>query len=333
MTGMNQKCLIWGTPAMVAPDGTRDAFRVDSPRAGGKYRITGTVLAIIENGVLDDRAKALLTTALVNRRREGDNAPEVDSRFLTECKERTALSHAERADRLLAYIAERELASPGGPVRMEVMDPGALAHSESWSSNQGVVGVDDDLEMLVKYLENNGWLEVRRPLGPEREYRLTVDGHNHLEGAKTPKTTQAFVAMWFSPEMRDAYDHGIAPGIRDAGFTPCRIDEQRDANKIDDAIIAEIKRSRFVVADMTHGHDGVRGSVYFEAGYASGLGRDVIYSCREDCLDKLAFDTRQYRHIVWKAPEGLRTELTKTIRARIGSTGDRETARGEPMVP
>ena len=133
--------------------------------------------------------------------------------------------------------------------------------------------------------------------------------------------------MWFSDEMRDVYDHGIAPGIRDAGFTPCRIDERRDANKIDDAIIAEIKGSRFVVADMTHGHDGVRGSVYFEAGYASGLGRDMIYSCREDCLDKLPFDTRQYRHIVWKAPEDLRTppaELAKTIRGRIGSTVDRE---------
>ena len=333
MTGMNQECLIWGTPAMVAPDGTRDAFRVDSPRAGGKYRITGIAAVNIASAVLDDREKALLTTALVNRRSQGDDEPAVDSDFLTECKGRTALSHAERADRLLAYIAERESASPGGPVRMEVMDHGALAHSESWSSNQGVAGVDDDLEMLVRYLENNGWLQIRRSLGPVREYRLTVDGHNHLERAKTPKTTQVFVAMWFSPEMRDAYDHGIAPGILDAGFTPCRIDDMRDANKIDDDIIAEIKRSRFVVADMTHGHDGVRGSVYFEAGYASGLGRDVIYSCREDCLDKLPFDTRQYRHIVWKAPEDLRTELAKTIRARIGSTGDRETARGEPMVP
>ncbi len=310
---------------MVAPVPNRDAYHVESTRAGGRYTITGTAAALIKNGAFDDRARAILTTALIARRRKGEEGLLVNSDILEGCKTLTALGHRERADRLLAYIAERESESPGGPVRMEVMDPGALAHSESWHSNQGVAGIDDDLEVLVKYLERNGWLEVQRFVGRQRWYQVTAHGHNYLEmGAKTPKTNQVFVAMWFSPEMRDAYDHGIAQGIRDAGFTPCRIDEKRDANKTDDDIIAEIKRSRFIVADMTHGQDGVRGSVYFEAGYASGLGRDVIYCCREDCLDKLPFDTRQYRHIVWKAPGDLRTELAETIRARVGNPGGRE---------
>ena len=45
-----------------------------------------------------------------------------------------------------------------------------------------------------------------------------------------------------------------------------RIDRHEHVNKIDDEIIAEIRRARFVVADFTHGDTGGRGSVYYEAG-------------------------------------------------------------------
>ena len=130
----------------------------------------------------------------------------------------------------------------------------------------------------------------------------------------------AFVAMWFDKQMNGAYNKGIRPGIRDAGFVPIRIDEKKDANRIDDDILDAITQSRFVVADMTHGSDGVRGSVYFEAGFAHGLGLEVIYCCRRDCIDRLPFDTRQYHHIVWDTPQQLRTELAERISARVGSS-------------
>lgn len=124
--------------------------------------------------------------------------------------------------------------------------------------------------------------------------------------------------MWFDPRMDNAYRNGIEPGVRDAGFVPIRIDEKKDAIRIDDDIIAAIKESRFVVADMTHGSDGVRGSVYFEAGFARGRGLEVIYCCRRDCIGGLPFDTRQYHHIAWDTPQELRKELAERIRARIG---------------
>ena len=131
--------------------------------------------------------------------------------------------------------------------------------------------------------------------------------------------------------MDDAYEMGIKPGIRDAGFVPIRIDEKKDANRIDDDILDAITQSRFVVADMTHGSDGVRGSVYFEAGFAHGRGLDVIYCCRRDCIDRLPFDTRQYHHIVWDTPRGLRTELAERIRARIESS-DSDGTSGVPAM-
>ena len=72
-----------------------------------------------------------------------------------------------------------------------------------------------------------------------------------------------------------------------------------------------------MVADFTQGEDGARGGVYFEAGFAQGLGIPVIYSCHKDSIDKLHFDTRQYAHIVWKNSKELRVGLLNRIRARI----------------
>lgn len=46
------------------------------------------------------------------------------------------------------------------------------------------------------------------------------------------------------------------------------IGSKEHSNKIDDEIIGEIRRSAFIVADFT----GHRGGVYFEAGFAMGLG-------------------------------------------------------------
>ena len=61
--------------------------------------------------------------------------------------------------------------------------------------------------------------------------------------------------MWFNTSMNDAYEEGIALAIEDAGYKPVRIDRKDHNNKIDDEIIAEIRRSRFLVADFTADYD------------------------------------------------------------------------------
>jgi hypothetical protein len=57
--------------------------------------------------------------------------------------------------------------------------------------------------------------------------------------------------------------------------------------------------------------------VYFEAGYALALERIVIWSCREDHVKDLHFDTRQYPHIVWKQPQDLRCQLRDRLRVLV----------------
>ena len=126
---------------------------------------------------------------------------------------------------------------------------------------------------------------------------------------------RAFVAMWFDESMKDYYKDGIKKAIEEAGYVPVRIDLQDFNEKICDEIIAEIKRTKFMIADFS----GMRSGVFFEAGFAKGLGREVIFTVREDDINGLKehFDTRQYNHIVYDSPEDLRKKLYNRICATI----------------
>ena len=131
--------------------------------------------------------------------------------------------------------------------------------------------------------------------------------------------------MWFDRSMDELLYKGLEPAIEAAGYKPFLINQKPHLGKIDDQIIAEIRRSRFVVADFTHENEGsVRGSVYYEAGFAHGLEMPVIFTCRKDLLDDLHFDTRQYPHIPWKTGEmkQFRADLRNRIVSLIGEGPD-----------
>lgn len=125
------------------------------------------------------------------------------------------------------------------------------------------------------------------------------------------KPRQAFVAMSFNPALNSAYSEGIKTALEACGYVPLRIDRVEHNDQIDDQIIAGIRTSGLLVADFT----GHRPGVYFELGFAMGLGIKVIRTCREDEIDQAHFDTRQYNHIVWNTPGELRERLVARINA------------------
>ena len=230
----NGRCPIWGTPVREYRRDSHDGVYVDSPRAGGRYFIAGTAQSILDDK--NQRERARLTSWLVERRKLGEDYPEVKSSIVEEVERRRSLEAHERADRLLLCISS--------------------------------------------VISNN-------------------------------------IAGTF---VRPAWEDAIKPGIEEAGYEAVRIDRKEHVNKIDDEIIAELRRARFVVADFTHGDAGPRGGVYYEAGFAHGRDIPVIFSCRKDAIEKVHFDTRQYNHIVWEAEklDEFRDRLTKRICAVIG---------------
>ena len=153
--------------------------------------------------------------------------------------------------------------------------------------------------------------------------RLTPKGWERLDKIRSGQmeSNQAFVAMWFAPEMEAVWKSGFKPALEAVGFRASRIDEEQFNDKIDDRIIAAIRRSGLLVADVTRHRQGV----YFEAGFAMGLGRPVIWTCSRDDIDKAHFDTRQYNHIVWEDATDLQEKLINRIEATLPARTRRAT--------
>ncbi len=171
------------------------------------------------------------------------------------------------------------------------------------------------IRKLIRWGENEGIFKCI----------LTIEGWERYEQIKNEITNinskQAFVAMSFDENLRDMFENGMVPAAKECGFDAVRVDSQEHNDKICDRIIAEINRSRFVIADFTQNKHGV----YFEAGYALGLGIPVIWTCLREYQEKegLHFDTRQYNHILWENKEDLKIKLIP----RINSTVNRPLTR------
>ena len=342
MTSAINTCRIWGENYKAIGHSIPDPSKIEistCSRAGGGYVIFGSVGRHLDG--LDDAEKARLTTWLVDQRLQGDFVPTVTEELVEYAVNRQPLPIYERADRLLKFLSSQTKVagefiplfthsgdpedSPsnedGHPSDIDLPTQPTFLAAMAWSEST----FPDEISYLAGYLEEEGWVYQSRfpildgQIYATAKYQVTVSGYARVGGqAARTDYSQVFVAMWFDDCVAEAYEEGIAPAIKECGYEPKRIDHDPTVDKIDDAIISEIRRSRFLVADFTHGEKGARGGVYYEAGFAYGLEKPVIYTCRADMVDDLHFDTRQYAHILWETPEELREALKARILARIG---------------
>ena len=319
---MTDLCPIWGLAAKKERlSGYIDVARYLSPRSGGAYEIDGLTEIAVQTLTLHEKLK--LTTWLVSQRLLGNLCPKVDSEAIAYCKQMRPLSVSQRRDRLLQYIAlqcprlDDQLYIGPESDQLTLYQYFAQTESDTWAEIQIL------LDFSSKFIQAYSKL-----LSGQMQISLSFAGFEKLEvlSQRLTSTSQAFVAMWFDTSMMEAFEKGIAPSIVSAGYTPLRIDRKEHNNKIDDEIIAEIRRSRFVVADFMcplvnfNGATApiARGGVYYEAGFAQGFGLPVIWTCRKNMIDYVHFDTRQYAHIDWETPEELRDKLSKRISATLG---------------
>lgn len=309
------KCPIWGTRAELLHDEfSRDMEHIRSPRAGGDYVITRE--AKEDNPNLDPSDRIKLTTWIVDQHNLGDSAPRIASNVLEEVKLLPELDVTERQDRLLLYL-KAKTTRLGLSISMGVAYADWTRPADemaAWSASNDV----REVEYLIEQLEKQEFID--RPPEMGGALRLIGKGFERIRELQSQgsSSSQAFVAMWFHESMEDHYHKGFFRAITEAGYKPVRIDRKEHINKIDDEIIAEIRRSRFLIADFTCEPGKPRGGVYFEAGFAHGLKIPVIWTCRDDVFGEVHFDTRQYNHIVWKDAGELCEKLKNRIAAVIG---------------
>ncbi len=295
---MTANCFVCNRPADVLepPDGT-DAFDVSCPRCGC-YRISGN-LAPLD---LEKYGRRYLISGVI--------------RNLFEKGERLNLLTSN-----LRHILDSVII-PSDPFDIIDLLLEHVLNKTGKISNS--FKIDHEINFPLLYLESPSDFVFFIKKANELDYieydsisslKLALNGWKRLAEIKKKKPlgNQAFVAMWFSPDLSLTWEEGFKPALIETGYEPIRIDLQEHNEKICDRIISEIRKSGLVVADFT----GQRGGVYFEAGLSLGLDIPVIWTCKETDFDNVHFDTRQYNHIVWKNPEDLKTKLVNRIKATL----------------
>jgi hypothetical protein len=283
----------------------RDAYRIVCPRCG-TYDVSGRALAVLPGSDPDIRLKLTWAT----RQASELGAPLA---IFAENFEEFARSVVEpqppprKLDQLVLLVGERS-PSLGGEVHLHLFNDWPLVYAKGTTELQGII------HMLEK---ETPYLFVREVSPKVRGVRLTKQGWERFAQLETerPKSTAAFVAMPFASEMKPPYDEGFHPALYDLGYDPIRVDREEYLGKIDDFIVASIRKSALLVADFT----GMRTGVFFEVGFGLGLGIHVVWTCREDWLPKLGehFDTRQFNHLPWKDPADLKARLRTRIEAAV----------------
>ena len=270
---------------------------------------------VLENLASVDRnfhdSKQLISAWIRMQNKRGNNHPFISARFFEEDWFKNLRNMGfpqtvnEKLDELLksyAHIVKDDY----GKIVKAIQYPTLI--SDIAGKNYAEIRGLNQLLAELEYL----WTE---PSHRNEHIRITAKGWQRLrELAKTGQDpNRAFVAMSFATELLHAWVDGIKPALETLGYVPTRIDQTHADDKIDDRIIAEMRRSGLLVADFT----GHRSGVYFETGFAMGLGIPVVWTCKRADHEGTHFDTRQYQHLLWETPEELREKLVNHIAARI----------------
>lgn len=181
---------------------------------------------------------------------------------------------------------------------------------------------DDEADSILWALAAEGHLSSGEGIGVTRDgrfqFHLTPKALEYvafLPQVARRKGITVFVACRFCDELRPATE-AICNTLTSMGYAAKILMVPESNDLVDIEIYEGIRESRFVVADLTYN----RQSVYYEAGFAHGLGLDVILTCRSDHFDDKSdestyvhFDLNHRPIIVY----GDVAELEKELRGHI----------------
>lgn len=258
----------------------------------------------------DEEAALVLSHRIRGLERPGAAPPFLTLDMLRRMREEGLPDPDQQADNLVLWLGKKS--RPGHELGLSVEEIPIIGCRDA-----------EGLEWLIEHLLVQGLLAGRAD-DPVNNYgtfelMLTMDGWRRY-GELTRQIVDsrlAFMAMDFrgDDDLRRLYSECLRPAVRETGFELRRIDEDPLAGSIDARMRVEIRKSRFVVCDLTYANSGA----YWEAGFGEGLGLPVFFTCRRDWMSKVHFDARQQYIVDWdpgQLPDAAR-RFRDVIRATI----------------
>ena len=217
---------------------------------------------------------------------------------------------AAQAMNLIRYIGDKIIES-----EKPISQLSGFANSIDASSQELADGLLEELYSrgLVKM-----WEPARSFNGTTfMNVELSLTGWEQYDAGKRGQLdgNYGFIAMQFAdPVLTPFVEDVVKPAVKkDVGYDLVDMNDIARAGVIDNIMREEIRGATFVIVDLTHDNPGA----YWEAGYAEGLGKPVIYICEREKFEakKTHFDTNHCTTIPWSRDddEGFRQKLTATI--------------------
>jgi hypothetical protein len=151
-------------------------------------------------------------------------------------------------------------------------------------------------------------------------FDLTLSGWEAYRQERKGKKVggYGFLAMKFGDDRLESLVSGhLKPAIANLGYELVDMRDVAMAGVIDNIMRMRIRDANFVIADLTHGNAGA----YWEAGYAEGLGKPVIYICEQEIFDQESthFDTNHCTTVMWALsdPERFCSNLIATLKRSL----------------
>lgn len=156
-----------------------------------------------------------------------------------------------------------------------------------------------EFKNIIQQMMDNGllFLGAHSQRGPTiNDYKLTFKGWEQFNAWSEDKflTNIAFMAMGFNDKNFIAYRQIFKPAVEACGFQLQTVDEVPGHGSIPDDMELKIRRAPFVIVDISGGNNGA----YWEAGYATALGKPVIYTCDQDTWKSLHAEKRPHFDVV-----------------------------------
>jgi nucleoside 2-deoxyribosyltransferase len=275
----------------------------------GKFSLTGTARELVPIELGEDEYARSLLSHLVRKMQNTEHWPTLSSKSLKSLLETNGLPKpGEQANNLLLWLGENlpsaeELCS---------LNLGFIQSLIGAAKGKGVL-------YILQHLTNKNLIRFRQPEAntPVIHVGLTFEGWEEFERVKSTATESkiAFMAMQFNDlELDDMVKNVLRPAVEATGFELRLLSDDPRAGLIDDRMRVEIRKSKFVIADLTHRNPGA----YWEAGFGEGLGKAVIYTCKKAEFNKVVhFDTNHHLTVMWDMADHAQAseDLKATIRA------------------
>lgn len=169
---------------------------------------------------------------------------------------------------------------------------------------------------ILNYLYDKGFIDtknIKKNISETEEISINPKCWMHVESLEREDSSnkKIFIALDF--HNTDSIRKALKEGIEKAGYEPDIIDEKIYNKQVVPEIFKSIRESKMLVMDVTSQNYGA----YYEAGYALGLGKEVIITCKKDTFNKgrVHFDVRQKQCLLWNDEEDLTITLKEWIKA------------------